>query len=279
MTSLVAWIGVDSRGPSSIYIATDSRISWQTKSGITVQTWDSARKTSAVATSPQIFGFAGDVFYPSQTLEAVSDLLTFYPVPESVEEAQDNFQEAVRVGWQSLPPKERRESFLVQCLRVNQGMNSRFGMQVLHQAARSDKWTAKAFAMPDQSSQLEFLGSGTKSLKEVHARWVKVPTARHDWPVDTRARTSRAVFSAFCDSLDSGSDPASGGAPQLVGLYREGNGRRFGIHWHEKTYVAGTEITDQSLERIEWRNRHLERIDQQGRRLGSAQRHSPTPVA
>ena len=28
MTLLVAWTGIDSRGPASVYIATDSRLSW-----------------------------------------------------------------------------------------------------------------------------------------------------------------------------------------------------------------------------------------------------------
>lgn len=28
MTMLVSWIGVDTHGPSSVYIAADSRISW-----------------------------------------------------------------------------------------------------------------------------------------------------------------------------------------------------------------------------------------------------------
>jgi hypothetical protein len=278
VTSLAAWTGVDSRGPSSIYIATDSRISWQDPSGLIVQAWDSGRKTAALAASPHIFGFAGDVLYPSQTLDAIGDLLAFSPEPRTVEEAQEGFREAVKSAWKHLPPKERRASFLVHCLRLGDGMGSQFGMQIMHQPAGSDSWTARTFSMPHESSRLEFIGSGTKSLEVAHAKWVQVPASPSGQPQDTRMRTSRAVFSAFCDSLQSGKDAASGGAPQLVGLYREGNGRRFGVHWNENPYIAGMDVLGKPLEGVEWRNRYFERTNERGELLPRAQRHATSPA-
>ena len=60
MTSLLAWVGVDSRHLSSIYLASDSRISWGD-----VANWDFGRKLFASTKYPEIIGYVGDVLFPS----------------------------------------------------------------------------------------------------------------------------------------------------------------------------------------------------------------------
>ncbi len=69
MTSLVAWIAVDSRSPASIYLVSDSRISWGS------QTWDYGRKLFASRNYPEILGYYGDVLFPSQVLGRLIDLI------------------------------------------------------------------------------------------------------------------------------------------------------------------------------------------------------------
>jgi hypothetical protein len=59
MTTIVTWAAVDTHGVSSIYIASDSRISW----GATT-VWDSGRKTFASQDCPFVFGYWGDVLFP-----------------------------------------------------------------------------------------------------------------------------------------------------------------------------------------------------------------------
>ena len=75
MTTLIAWVGVDQRGPSSLYLASDSRFTWL--EGIT---WDSGCKIFASRTHPALLGYCGDVVFSSisiaQALELIdSDLL------------------------------------------------------------------------------------------------------------------------------------------------------------------------------------------------------------
>jgi hypothetical protein len=72
MTSLVSWVGIDARGPASIYIASDSRITWGDDSS---RKWDCAKKTFCSLRFPIIFGFCGDVFVPTQIISSVIELI------------------------------------------------------------------------------------------------------------------------------------------------------------------------------------------------------------
>jgi hypothetical protein len=69
MTLLASWIGIDTHGPASIYIASDSRISWGDKC-----TYDYGRKVFALRQSPDIFGYCGDVLFPSLVLSQILEM-------------------------------------------------------------------------------------------------------------------------------------------------------------------------------------------------------------
>src|SRR5689334_556270 len=69
MTLLASWVGVDSRKPASIYIMSDSRISWG-KAG----KFDYGKKVFGCKNSPDIFGYCGDVLFPSIVLNQIVDL-------------------------------------------------------------------------------------------------------------------------------------------------------------------------------------------------------------
>lgn len=132
MTSLAAWVAVDQRGPSSVYIATDSRISWRDQCGLVIRKMDNSRKTSASNSSPQIFGFVGDVIFPALQLDTVSGLLERAASVLSLEDSFERFQELVDLAWRDVPNEERRDSWLVHFVRSGEGMESVFGLQVLH---------------------------------------------------------------------------------------------------------------------------------------------------
>lgn len=76
MTAFAAWVGVDQRGPASLYLASDRRISW---SGQPFRTWDSGRKVFACSTHPDVFGYVGDVLFPSLVLGQVATLIDSGP--------------------------------------------------------------------------------------------------------------------------------------------------------------------------------------------------------
>jgi hypothetical protein len=114
---------------------------------------------------------------------------------------------------------------------------------------------------------LHVAGSGSTSVREAHKLW----------QASAAARTSRAVFSAFCESVTGGKDPKTGGAPQLAGLYREGPGLLFGIIHAQQRFFAGAQLTGiEDPKAVEWRNDLFERVGgTTKRRLSGAQRHLP----
>jgi hypothetical protein len=89
-------------------------------------------------------------------------------------------------------------------------------------------------------------------MTEWYARWSR--TSQRD--------TSRSAFGALCDALYSRSDLLSAGPPQLVGLYRIGNGRTFGIIHGTQRYLYGLPVIGGTLlHSVEWRNCLFERCD------------------
>src|SRR5258708_7028877 len=121
--------------------------------------------------------------------------------------------------------------------------------------------------VPERSALLVSEGSGASAVKKYYERWQKSHSAD----------TSRAVFSAFCESITSQNDPLTGGAPQLAGLYRVGPGRLYGVIHDGQRYFAGaTLIGAEQTETIEWRNHLFERVAGiKKQRLPGAQKHDP----
>ncbi|UOX89351.1 hypothetical protein MUY14_01530 [Amycolatopsis sp. FBCC-B4732] len=270
MTSLVVWVAVDQRGPSSAYIATDSRISWPAGTPGDPH-WNGARKTYATTRGAHIMGYVGDVLFPALTLPTVTAQLDECPDDETIESAQARVLELVTAAWRGAPPQLRLESQIVHCCRIGSAMPSKFGVQILRLPAGETRWTTTDLQVPAVSSKIEFLGSGRPQLEKNHRAWVKPTGSEKD-------RTSRAVFSAFCDAVGSGADALTGGAPQLVGLYRQGPGRTFGVRWQGKTYLHGTEVSGTELTNLEYRNSRLERVNSAGTLLAGAQRHANRPT-
>jgi hypothetical protein len=69
MTLVVSWIGIDSRKISSLYIASDSRISWGNQAK-----FDSGQKVFGCKNHPIIIGYCGDVLFPSIVINQLIDL-------------------------------------------------------------------------------------------------------------------------------------------------------------------------------------------------------------
>ncbi|MFE9562396.1 hypothetical protein ACFYM0_14965 [Streptomyces sp. NPDC006487] len=259
MTSLAAWVGVDQRGPASVYVATDSRVSWANSS----HHWDGVRKTFSSTNSPDVFGYVGDVLFPALVLPTVAEILSHESTaPRGILSSQSLFRAIVEHAWSALPIPERRDVQLVHATREGEGVSCEFGFQVLKYSAADEAWASEHPPMPDCSSGLVLLGSGKGSLNEAAAEWKR----------SDAGGTSRAEFGAFCEALGGGADPRSGGAPQIVGLYRKGPGRLFGTSWAGSAHVSGLPLPEGlSIADVEWRNHLFERTDSNGQRVAGAQ--------
>lgn len=279
MTSLIAWSGADPHGTASIYFASDSRISWD-KSGRTV--WDTAPKVLASMTQPEIFGFTGYALLPyaalSQACMAIDRGLRGPQAEKSPvgkcdwlwdriksqtkmhpagAEHSFNILYAVRTGSKTYILRKGKET----PVHLPEEPKATFDLYVLSWDASSQKFSEKHYPVPQtQSSILKLSGTGETHVKNAHRVWEKSPGKG----------TSRSMFSALCLSLTNGDDPQSGGAPQLVGMYRKGNGRTFGVVTSEGAFFQGVKFDDHPGDSVEWRDKMFRRVDSNGILLDGA---------
>lgn len=262
MTSFVAWMGVDSRGPASLYLASDSRISWSD-----VDHWDCGRKVFASTRTPDLLGYVGDVLFPSLVLGQIAsaiDMGTLYPPAASPEVRFDRISALIKTSFSELPYRARLPFTVFYATRDGEGMKTTFYLWALSWRQGSS-WHEESIPIPNASSAIRVSGSGASVVD----KWQSY------WESSSQGGTSRAVFGALCDAICSGSDPRSGGAPQLVGLFRKSTAQTIGVVVDKTPYVLGLPVTaDQDHTcHIEWRNTLFERVSANGDLLQQAQRH------
>ncbi len=261
MTSLVSWVGVDQRGPSSIYIATDSRVSWETHQSV----WDFGRKVFASRTRPEVLAYVGDVLFPSLILGQIVDIIDDGRAIGNEGTPENRFEwikSVVRESFEQFPSHAQNSFRIAYATRTGEKMGSEFHFFWLKW---DGEWSSGQYEIPITSDTVAVWGTGRNSI----CRW------KQRWDSSIQRQTSRAIFSALCDSLDHGYDPRSGGAPQLVGIYRIDIARTIGIIHQGRPYIFGLPVTpsEHSAGTIEWRNRLFERCNHQGERLQAAQEH------
>ena len=247
MTCLVTWIGVDGRGQSSCYISADSRFSWN-QTG--THSWDHGRKVFCSRKSPDIWGYYGDVVLPStvigQIVEATDEELLLLG-----EDSQSLFERAFKEQLKTYPSTQARGFGVIHCRREGMSVASQFHIRHLSWMPNRG-WLSEELEAPQMSGVVGCFGSGKEQFDE----WLS------KFSGSDVGGTSRAVFQAFCKSLEENENPQVGGAPQLVSLYRAKNGQQHGIVWEGEAWLAGLRLTKgDSDPSIEFRDSLFERCD------------------
>ncbi|BDT66095.1 hypothetical protein os1_02470 [Comamonadaceae bacterium OS-1] len=279
MTSFIAWVGVDQRGPSSLYFASDSRVTWDKKNP-----WDACKKVFACNSQPEVFGFVDYPLLPMNALTKAVAAIDAGLRPKQAELSAEGRCDWLweQIKWEATKhPKNELKSFnifyglrtgskhpikLATSGEEQDADLARFHLFVLSWDHKEEVWYERTIQVPSKvSSVLHIDGSGFASIKDWTARW-------HE---SEQKDTSRVVFSAFCDSLASNSDESSGGAPQLVGTYWDKNAQTFGVHTqaHGATF-QGSPYKGYEMGGVSWRNSLFERVNPLGTLLPKAQRHS-----
>lgn len=249
MTTLVAWTGIDQRGPASVYLTSDSRLSWP--QGLI---WDGGRKLFAARAKPHIFGYCGEALFPTQVLSQLVEMID-YELVEAKSNRPDEWVEilvaAIVGALQSYPSAAAADFDLIHVMREGTGVRCSFHVHAV--TFRGNQIQSMApLRIPSTSDVIDVRGSGVEVFKDHLCRWQQS---------DVR-QTSRAVFSAFADGLRSGADPKSGGPPQLVGLYRIGGGRTFGVIADRKRFWYGTAVAEIPFGKaVQWHNDLFEICD------------------
>lgn len=265
MTILVAWVAWDSRAPSSIYLASDSRISWGT-----MTTFDYGRKVFGCSSSPELFGYCGDVLFPSIILSQLTELIDLNLIFIGNETAEEKFKiiyDFIKDSFEKYPKKEGWSSAeIVYCTRNTSNDFFIWKMNFDLSDFRVNSCHEKRVVGNDSPL---ICGSGAREFTENFAKYKKGDIAK----------TSRAVFQCLFHTLLNISDPYCGGAPQLVGLYRIGNARKYGIIKDGERFFMGKQLFNvaTNLDHIEWRNDSFEVCDGLTACVKSGSQRQPNP--
>lgn len=272
MTLIVAWIGIDPHGPTSIYIAADSRISWTPP-----KTYDYGRKVFALKSSPDIFGYCGDVLFPSMVLSQIlemADAGLLYNENSSSRIKFEAIRQKLIYQFSRYPHAVQSiTSDVVEILYASRDPTKKydFTCNLLRWTRSSGHWESSTVPLPAASRILFVRGSGAPEFEQRFEDYKRGPNAG----------TSRNVFHCFCETLFNTKEPTVGGAPQLVGLIRKPGtgGINFGIITGTRRYYLGARVDElKNFDRIEWRNELFEISDGQTCVRRSDAQPQPNPL-
>jgi hypothetical protein len=251
MTLVVSWIGIDSRKISSLYIASDSRISWGDKAK-----FDNGRKVFGCINYPVIIGYCGDVLFPSIVINQLVNLADeglLFSLNSSNEDKFHAFYEKLIQQFNNYPSEicGITAGTLEVLFACRTGETDFFCRKVMW-AKENNTWTFENIPFSKYSDKLFIIGSGREEFEGKFREFLR----------SNEAKTSRAVFQCLCETLENINDNYCGGAPQLVGLYNRFNSQKFGIIHENKRYLHGVELNNSSdYNRVEWRNKLFEICD------------------
>lgn len=254
MTLLASWVGVDQSKygyrPSSIYITTDSQFSKSV-----YETYPFGKKTFAMLTQPDIFGYCGDVLFPTTVLSQIIDEadrgLLFgknVTVDEKVTIIYNSIKEAIAAypsSWTAgsfvIVYATRDEDRVFHCYRISWRTRTEAVIEKLPIPERSGLVTVEGYRSRDAKQRFEDEYNISKNNNQ---------------------GTSRTVYHWFTETLELNTGYQIGKTPQIVGLYRNGPAQSIGIIRNDERFLAGRKLnSNENLNFVEWRNDLFERYD------------------
>lgn len=252
MTLIVSWIGVDDKKDgkeiASIYISSDSRYTWGN-----LGKYDYGIKVFGSTKFPEIFGFCGDVLFPSIILGQIIPQIDngiLLDNSDSAETKSDKIFSYIRTSLEGYP-----KAFIGDSFTILHGTRFEKSFKLFKIYLGADKQLHKEEIPLGNISTKVF--SGGSGANEFDKNWLQWESEKHN-----DYRTSRAVYHCLFQTLKNIKDPRTGGLPQIVGLYRIKNARLYGIVENGKKYIYGKESSeDINSTSIEWRNENFERMN------------------
>jgi hypothetical protein len=271
MTVVVSWIGVTNQNnedkPSSLYIASDSRISWHNGR------FDNGRKVFAFKNSPDVMAYCGDVMFPSIVLNQVVELADNGLLFDESMDSQAKFEKIQKVVQEQFSLYPREINIISGTLKILfASRDERYSFKsYLMSWEKGRQWELEQIDLMNDRRKLHFYGSGKDEFSN----------RLNDYRRETNlsAGTSRAIFQCFCDTLSNIKDKSCGGAPQLVGLYNHSNAKNFGVIYNNERYLLGAKIDkSDNLNNVEWRNSLFERCDGITLKISDGAQPQPNPI-
>lgn len=246
MTLIMGWLACDARGPCSAYIASDSRIS----NGI--NHYDNSKKLFALRNTPDILGYCGETMFTSQFLSTMTNILDENKLLSADMDYNERSELIFNVLKKCYTNYKLNNSFI----RVYHiGRNKQYLFDANKYTWNGREWIKEAVETNYQKSELLFVdGSGKK---EYNQRFQCFKNGNNEG-------TSRNYFHCFCDIMKDMQDKHTGGAPQLVSLYRgeKFNGMHHGIVLNGTCFYQGQNVEEYcNMVDVRWYNEEFEICD------------------
>lgn len=245
MTTVIAWLSADMDGPSALYLASDSRFTWNSPDG----RWDSGRKIFHTRNSADIFAYVGDVLFPSivlgQLVEAI-DCGGAFSVGTTSADRHDFIFRTIEKSHASMIDVGDQPITILHARRDPQ--TDMFAMWEMTHRKGTNGWTDRSVPLPQPTGQAEFVGvfgSGAKTFGEAYDQ--AKTTAQGEF--------ARTVFQTFSEHVASGRDKLTGGHVQGGVVGRDGQCRPIGVIDKGRRYLFGLELPPGlQTNRVDWRD-------------------------
>ena len=124
MTLLASWVAVDSRGIQSMYMASDSCISWENNKKCNFLHY---QKLYACKKKAEMFGFCGEVHFTSSILRQVVDLIDnglMFKLGYSAQQKAQTILSFIQENYDKYPDYTKKSNLsinIIYCFRAKGG--------------------------------------------------------------------------------------------------------------------------------------------------------------
>lgn len=265
MTTLISWITYAQDKQASIYVASDSRLSWSKNDA-----WDFGRKVYCSEKYPDILGYCGDVLFCSQV---TSQIMTYVDSCEVFENEKcphqrfDLISSLIKRSFGDYPTKYALDNFKI--IYVTRKEKYSFCAFLISWNKKSS-WTFEELPIPGTTGLVLTSGSGAREYLSKY---------RKDFLTSDIGKYSRSYYSCLHLHVTEGKDPLTGGSIQLGGLFNNSSAVHHGVLMDGARYFYGMEVDEtQNINRVRWVNENFENCDgKASSRYETAQRQ-PLPT-
>ncbi|CAH0538558.1 hypothetical protein [Vibrio marisflavi] len=252
MTTLISWLTYDQRGPASLYVASDSRLSWGQQAY-----WDSGRKIYYSGKHALILGFCGEAMFCSQVMSQIVAYIDSCDVFEKTIASTSRFDlvyNLIKRSFGKYPVAFALDSFkIIYATRESPRNFHSYVIKWAKNKPKNQNWSYEKLSLPLKTGLVESLGSGATSYKNHYQKL---------YSTSDISGLSRSFYSSLSTYIETNEDPLTGGAIQLAGLFNVGSAKAHGVIKGEQRYIYGMEIDPHdNINNVRWVNERFENCD------------------
>lgn len=255
MTTLICWVTYDQNKPASIYLASDSRLSWSEKTF-----WNNGRKIFYSKKYPDILGYCGDVVFCSQVISQVISYIDECDVFKGVFDSEIKIEIIKKTIFEALSQYPISNSIgLFEIIYITREEKYQFKIYSL-KWDKNNGWDTSSIFLPEidlkevtRARLLCAIGTGGIKYELYYNKFYK------DSDI---GGYSRSYFMCLDSFLETNIDSYSGGTIQIAALYTKNEAMPHGLIKNNEKHLYGLKVDRVNFNNeIRWVNECFENCD------------------